>query len=189
MDFILGLSSLIKVLRYGVHIAKSRPWTSFACFSWILFNAVGRLSVALTGLTYSYDSDGAAALSPGPVNVTNWSTFSEHDAVSRSFSSTPEAERYSAHSYGMFSVMLQYQSLTVPGESDPNIPLDRPIGMLLPISHSDRYAYPSQRSAPMTLSGTITSATKTRTPRSRIRLSYTSPRVSSTLPQPVITTP
>lgn len=37
------------------------------------------------------------------------------------------SERYSAHSYGLFSVILEYQPLTNPGESDPNTPLDRPI--------------------------------------------------------------
>ena len=83
--------------------------------------------MALTGLTYSYDSAGAASLRPGTVNITNWATFSEHDAVSRSIVSTSESERYSAHSYGLFSVLFKYQTLTKPGESDPNTPLDRPI--------------------------------------------------------------
>ncbi|KAI5853746.1 hypothetical protein BZA05DRAFT_394569, partial [Tricharina praecox] len=127
VDFLLGLSSLIKVFRYGIHIFRTRPMTSMACFSWILFNAVGRLSVALTGLTYSYDSAGAAFLQHGTVNVTNWATFSEHDAVSRSYTPTAESERASAHQWGLFSVIFQYQQLTKPGVSDPNTPYDRPI--------------------------------------------------------------
>jgi len=101
--------------------------TAMACFSWILFNAVGRLSVALTGLTYSYDSAGGALFHSGTVNVTNWSTFAERGAVSRSYTPTPEAERASAHQWGLFSVVLQNQILTQPGESNPNNPYDRPI--------------------------------------------------------------
>ncbi|KAF8545363.1 hypothetical protein BDD12DRAFT_811534 [Trichophaea hybrida] len=127
VDFLLGLSSLIKVFRYGIHIAGKRPFTSLACFSWILFNAVGRLSVALTGLTYSYDSFGAVSAQDGLANVTDWTTFSEYDEFSRDLDSTPDAERYSAHSFGLFSVILKNQPLTQPGEGDPNEPLDRPI--------------------------------------------------------------
>lgn len=53
IDFLLGLQSLIKVFNYGRHSLTRQPWTAFACFAWILVNTVGRLSVALTGITYS----------------------------------------------------------------------------------------------------------------------------------------
>lgn len=88
---------------------------------------IGRLSVALTGLTYSYDSFGAVSSQPGLANVTDWTSFAQRDAVSRSFVSTPEAERYSAHAYGLFSAILESRDLTVPGGSDPNLPEDKPI--------------------------------------------------------------
>jgi hypothetical protein len=84
---------------------------------------IGCLSVALTGSAYYYDSAGAVYIHPGQVNITNWSTFSKPDAVSQSSIS----ERLSAHSYGLFSAILESQSLTKPGTSDPNKPLDRPI--------------------------------------------------------------
>jgi hypothetical protein len=144
IDFILGLSSLVKVSRYGAHIAGKRPLTALACFGWILFNAVsasyaiaflillttiqvGRLSVAATGATYSYDSANATGLVPGIVNVTDWKSFSQNDAISHSPTPTPESSRYAAHSYGLFSVILTQQPLTPAGESDPNLPLDKPI--------------------------------------------------------------
>jgi hypothetical protein len=127
VDFLLGLGSLIKVFRYGIHIFRRRPLTSLACFAWIAFNAVGRVSVALTGLTYSYDSAGAASSSPGIANVTDWTKWTEADAVSRDLNPTPQSESYSAHSYGLFSVLLKQQYLTKPGEQDPNYPLDKPI--------------------------------------------------------------
>ena len=88
---------------------------------------IGRLSVALTGLTYSYDSFGAVSSQPGLANITDWSSFAQRDAVSRSFVSTPEAERYSAHAYGLFSAILESRDLTVPGEGDPNEPEAQPI--------------------------------------------------------------
>jgi len=83
--------------------------------------------VALTGLTYSYDSFGAASAQDGLANVTDWTAFSEHDQFSRELISTPDSERYSAHSFGLFSVILKNQPLTKPGEGDPNEPLDKPI--------------------------------------------------------------
>jgi len=83
--------------------------------------------VALTGLTYSYDSFGATSAQDGLANVTDWTAFSEHDQFSRELISTPDSERYSAHSFGLFSVILKNQPLTKPGEGDPNEPLDKPI--------------------------------------------------------------
>ncbi|KAI5820553.1 hypothetical protein BZA77DRAFT_301052 [Pyronema omphalodes] len=127
VDFLLGLGSLIKVFRYGIHIIRRRPLTSLACFSWIAFNAVGRVSVALTGLTYSYDSAGATSSSPGIANVTDWTKWTEANAVTRDFRSTPQSESYAAHSYGLFSVLVAQQALTKPGEGDPNKPEFNPI--------------------------------------------------------------
>lgn len=101
VDFILGIHSLIKCFRYGIHIIRRRPWTALACLGWIGVNAVGRLSVALTGLTYSYDSANATALHPGTVNVTSWDSFSELDPFSRAKTPTSSAERHAAHLYGL----------------------------------------------------------------------------------------
>jgi len=144
IDFILGLSSLIKVSRYGFYIAGTRPLTALACFSWILFNAVsasyaiaslillttiqvGRLSVAGTGATYSYDSANATGLVPGIVNVTDWTTPFGYDPTSPSRTLNLESARYAAHTYGFFSMILEEQPLTPAGKSDPNRPLDSPI--------------------------------------------------------------
>jgi hypothetical protein len=40
VDYILGLSSLIKVSRYGLYTVKKRPLTTITCICWVLFNAV-----------------------------------------------------------------------------------------------------------------------------------------------------
>ncbi|TGZ81657.1 hypothetical protein EX30DRAFT_371282 [Ascodesmis nigricans] len=125
VDLILGIHSLIKVFLYGIHAIKShRVLTAFACFMWILANLVGRLSVALTGLTYSYDSANATGLAPGIVNITDWSSFSG-EVFSQEESIW--TEHYAAQYYGLFSMLLDHGPLTKPGYYDHNRPSDMPI--------------------------------------------------------------
>lgn len=76
VDLILGLSSLVKVFKLSIHSLKGgRFWVFLAGISWIFINCVGRVSVALTGLAYSYDSGNATGTAPGAVHIADMRYF------------------------------------------------------------------------------------------------------------------
>ncbi|KAH0611001.1 uncharacterized protein H6S33_011428 [Morchella sextelata] len=104
VDFILGISSLIKVFRFGLHSLKGRPLRAFLCFLWLLINCIGRLSVALTGLTYSYDSADAFFSTPGQVAISDLSYFWPSNDTSEK--PAPGAEYSTAHAWGLSSILL-----------------------------------------------------------------------------------
>lgn len=47
--------------------------------------------------------------------------------MSQGRNETPGAEHYAAHTFGLFSIMLDEQPLTKPGKYDKNYPLYRPL--------------------------------------------------------------
>jgi hypothetical protein len=131
IDFLLGLQSLIKVFSYGCHSITRQKWTALACFGWVLVNAAGRLSIVLTGITYSYDSANATAVASGTVNTTDWTkladveAFMDETAIDDKW--TLGAEHYASHSYGLFSSTLGEQDITDPADFDVNVPLYAPV--------------------------------------------------------------
>ncbi|KAL7269614.1 hypothetical protein RUND412_007709 [Rhizina undulata] len=110
VDYLLGMSSLIKVFKYGIHALNRRPLTSLACFFWLLINCVGRLSFALTGIAYSYDSAGAIVARPGIVNITDFTYVWPYNNTAEV--PTEAAEFSTANSWGIMSSLLAVGNTT-----------------------------------------------------------------------------
>ena len=76
-DLILGLESLINVLKLG-WLSSRRLWMLLFCATWILLNLSAQVSVALINLTYSLndgtDWNGTYTI-PGQVNVSDISCY------------------------------------------------------------------------------------------------------------------
>lgn len=76
IDMILGLNSLVKVYKLGIEaLGFRKPLTFFLCMLWIVVNLVARVSIALTGLTYSYDSAGGVGTIPGHTFISDKTAF------------------------------------------------------------------------------------------------------------------
>ncbi|KAF8471211.1 hypothetical protein BDZ91DRAFT_791415 [Kalaharituber pfeilii] len=106
IDLILGISSLIKVGRLGFNaLGFGKPFVFISCLLWILLNCVARVSVAFTGLTYSYDSANATGTELGVVLVSEKSRFWP---LGRFQEEPPEtgAEFQTAHFFGEYSAMM-----------------------------------------------------------------------------------
>ena len=100
VDMILGLNSLIKVMKLGLNaLGLGKPLLFVGCLSWILLNLVARVSVAFTGLTYSYDSANATSVMPGIVHISEKTQFWPLGFIEEQI---PEAgaEFQTAHFYG-----------------------------------------------------------------------------------------
>lgn len=122
VEFLLGISSLVKVFKRGIRILLRQPATAFVCFIWISLSGLWRVSLALTALTYSYDSENATASREGLVNVTDWQWFSA-DGQEPEIS----AEHYAAHSYGLFSANFGYHKHTDTDKSGADASFQFPI--------------------------------------------------------------
>ncbi|KAI5808030.1 hypothetical protein DFH27DRAFT_293035 [Peziza echinospora] len=106
VDLILGLNSLIKVARLGLNaLGFGKPLVFISCLIWILINCVARVSVALTGLTYSYDSAGAITTELGIVHVSEKTRFWPLGKITDN-PPEPGAEFQTAHFFGEYSALM-----------------------------------------------------------------------------------
>ncbi|KAF8448531.1 hypothetical protein BGX38DRAFT_1188294 [Terfezia claveryi] len=106
IDLILGIPSLIKVFKLGLNaLGFGKPMVFVCCILWILINCVARISVAFTGLTYSYDSAGATGTELGVVLVSEKSRFWPLGVVEENPPATG-AEFQTAHFFGEYSAMM-----------------------------------------------------------------------------------
>lgn len=106
VDLILGISSLIKVGKLGLNaLGFGKPMVFISCIAWILLNCVARVSVAFTGLTYSYDSAGALRTDTGVVFVSEKSRFWPLGIVEEK-PPAAGAEFQTAHFFGEYSAMM-----------------------------------------------------------------------------------
>ena len=99
-DLILGLESLINVLKLGP-ASSSRLWMLLFCATWILFNLSGQVFVALINLTYNLndgtDWNGTYTI-PGKVNVSDISCY--HRAGGCPAEDHQDVTQANAHSNG-----------------------------------------------------------------------------------------
>lgn len=106
IDLILGIPSLIKVFKLGLNaLGFGKPMVFVTCILWILLNCVARVSVAFTGLTYSYDSANATGTELGVVLVSEKSRFWPLGTVEE-IPPAPGAEFQTAHFFGEYSAMM-----------------------------------------------------------------------------------
>lgn len=106
IDLILGIPSLIKVFKLGLSaLGFGKPMVFVSCLLWIILNCVARVSVAFTGLTYSYDSANATGTELGVVLVSEKSRFWPLGVVEESPPATG-AEFQTAHFFGEYSAMM-----------------------------------------------------------------------------------
>lgn len=106
VDMILGLNSLVKVYKLGIEaLGFRKPGTFFLCWLWILVNLIARVSIALTGLTYSYDSAGGVATIPGQTFISDKTAFWPLGYREEKLPE-PGAQYQTAHTYGEASAIL-----------------------------------------------------------------------------------
>lgn len=101
IDLILGIPSLIKVLKLGLNaLGFGKPMVFISCILWILLNCVARVSVAFTGLTYSYDSANATGTELGLVLVSEKTKFWPLGILQTENPPAAGAEFQTAHFFG-----------------------------------------------------------------------------------------
>lgn len=106
IDLILGIPSLVKVFKLGLNaLGFGKPMVFISCILWITLNCVARMSVAFTGLTYSYDSGNATGTELGVVLVSEKSRFWPLGIVEEN-PPAAGAEFQTAHFFGEYSAMM-----------------------------------------------------------------------------------
>ncbi|KAL7273041.1 hypothetical protein RUND412_004126 [Rhizina undulata] len=99
IDLILGLASYQKVTELAM-ISTGKPLFFFYAICWVLLGIGANIGVALIGLTYNQESDGALNTSPGIVNITNLNAFYNDTNVIPDQLPQPWAQASMAHLYG-----------------------------------------------------------------------------------------
>ncbi|KAL8708582.1 MAG: hypothetical protein Q9220_006517 [cf. Caloplaca sp. 1 TL-2023] len=101
-DLILGGESLMKLVTL-MRESMRKPLTLFVCVCWIALNLLGQASVAMIGLTYSYDNglnSSTITTSQDFVSVPRVDCYYNNGTCTTSPTAPPEIAQNEAHSYG-----------------------------------------------------------------------------------------
>ncbi|KAL8946047.1 MAG: hypothetical protein Q9222_007506, partial [Ikaeria aurantiellina] len=101
-DLILGGESLMKLITL-MRESMKKPLTIFVCLCWIALNLLAQASIAMIGLTYSYDNgfnSSGITTSRDFVSVPRVDCYYNNGTCTTDPTAPPEIAQNEAHSYG-----------------------------------------------------------------------------------------